>query len=129
MRKDGLWHPRLASIVTAMAHTDTLVIADAGLPVPAGVEVVDLVWGPRQPELLPVLQAVLAELIVEAAMVASELTHPELSAGIGERLAGVRLSRVPHEELKRLVGAARAVVRTGETTPYGNVLLSAGVAF
>jgi D-ribose pyranase len=36
---------------------------------------------------------------------------------------------VPHEELKRMVGDARLVVRTGEATPYSNVLLRCGVPF
>jgi D-ribose pyranose/furanose isomerase RbsD len=39
------------------------------------------------------------------------------------------LERVPHEEFKAQVGHARFVVRTGEATPYANVLLRAGVPF
>lgn len=129
MRKDGLWHPRLAALITGLGHTDTLVIADPGLPVPRGVETIDLVWAWQQPRFLPVLQAVLGELIVEAAMVANELVEPELLAGIEERLAGIPLTRIPHEQLKESVRLARAVVRTGEVTPYSNVVLTAGVVF
>jgi D-ribose pyranase len=129
VRKDGLWHPRLAALITGLGHTDTLVIADPGLPIPRGVETIDLVWARQQPRFLPVLQAVLGDLIVEAAAVASELLDPELIAGIEERLAGVPLTRIPHDQLKESVRAARAVVRTGEVTPYANVVLTAGVAF
>lgn len=124
-----MWHPRLAALITSLGHTDTLVIADPGLPVPRGVETIDLVWASQQPRFLPVLQAVLGELIVESAVVANELVEPELIEGIEERLAGIPLTRVSHEQLKESVRAARAVVRTGEATPYANVVLTAGVAF
>jgi len=36
---------------------------------------------------------------------------------------------VSHDELKRLSHRARAVVRTGECTPYANLMLVAGVTF
>ena len=36
---------------------------------------------------------------------------------------------VSHEEFKRRSATARAVVRTGECTPYANIMLIAGVAF
>jgi len=36
---------------------------------------------------------------------------------------------VSHEELKRLSQKAAAVVRTGEFTPYANVILYSGVVF
>jgi len=129
VRKDGLWHPRLVALITGLGHTEMLVIADPGLPVPRGVETIDLVWASHQPRFLPVLQAVLGELIVEAAVVANELVEPELLAGIEEQLAGIPLTRIPPEQLKESVRLAQAVVRTGEVTPYSNVVLTAGVAF
>jgi D-ribose pyranase len=36
---------------------------------------------------------------------------------------------VSHEDLKARAGAARLVVRTGDATPYSNVLLRAGYPF
>ncbi len=39
------------------------------------------------------------------------------------------LGLVPHERLKGLAGGARLVVRTGEASPYANVLLRCGVFF
>ncbi|TDE08619.1 D-ribose pyranase [Jiangella asiatica] len=129
MRADGLWHPRLAGLVAGFGHTQTLVVADPGLPVPTGVECVDLVWARNEPRMLPVLAAVLGELVVESATWASEADDPGLLAGL-ERLLGARTTdRIPHDELKRRVAGARAVVRTGEATPYANVILTAGVPF
>ncbi|MEU0562276.1 D-ribose pyranase [Dactylosporangium sp. NPDC006015] len=125
MRDSGLWHPRLAALVAGMGHTDTIVVADAGLPVPPGVEVVQLAVTRGVPAFLPVLAAITAELVVEEATVAEELTDEAIRAG----LAGYPLSTLPHEEFKVATRRARAIVRTGEATPYANVILRAGVPF
>ena len=129
MRHDGLWHPELLAVIAALGHTDTLVVADPGLPVPAGVPTIDLVWRRDEPRLLPVLSAILDELVVESATIAEEADDRELVRGL-ERLLGDRLGeRVPHERLKALCAGATAIVRTGEATPYANVILTAGVPF
>ena len=129
MRDSGLWHPRLAALVTDLRHGDTLVVADPGLPVPPHVEVIDLAWTRGEPALLPVLAAIAAELVVEEALVAEELCADAVLDGIARCLPAVPLKRTGHEDLKARCRAARAVVRTGEATPYANVILTAGVPF
>jgi D-ribose pyranase len=129
VRADGIWHPRLAQLIAALGHGDTLVVADAGLPVPAGVETVDLVWSRGEPPLVPVLRGILAELVVEQATIADEAKDPELVEALERALCDVPLARTSHEALKAGCGTARAVVRTGEDTPYANVVLRAGVPF
>lgn len=129
MRRDGLWHPRLMAVVTAMGHTDELVVADAGLPVPGGVECIDLLWSRGQPPMLPVLRAVLAELVVEAAWLSTQTKEPKLVADLGDALAGLPVHRLDHQHLKERLAGARVIVRTGESTPYANVILTAGVPF
>ena len=132
MRKSGLQHARLSAIVAGMGHGDLLVIADVGLPVPPGVECVDLAVTAGVPRFLDVLAAVAGELAVERCIVADELLAgdpgTELPARIDALLAVPRES-VPHAEFKERTRRATAVVRTGEVTPYANVILVAGVAF
>lgn len=129
MRKQGLLHAELSRILTAMGHTDLIVIADAGLPVPAGVPCIDLAVVPGVPGFFDVLRPVLAELKVEEATVAAELSP--LAKELIDDLAGTEfpVHTVAHEEFKRLSARAKAVVRTGECTPYHNIILSAGVTF
>ena len=131
MRKSGVLHARLAALLTELGHTDTLVVADAGLPVPPGVERIDLALVPSVPGVIDTLQAVLAELAVESAVVAEELAErsPAMSTALNRLLRDLPVRSVPHEEFKRLTASARAVVRTGECTPYANILLVAGVPF
>jgi len=129
MRAGRIWHPRLVSIMTRLGHNEMLVLADAGLPVPNGVETVDLLWGRGEPPLLGVLEAMVAEMEVDYATVASEATNADFLAGVQRVLASCPAVTVPHDELKQLTRCARAVVRTGECTPYANVILHGGVTF
>ena len=129
MRSSGLWHPRLAQVIVALGHGDQLVVADPGLPVPAGVETIDLVWSRGEPGLLPVVRAILAELVVEHATIATELSDEKLIRDLRDDLGGIPLVRASHEDLKAVSRGARAIVRTGEDTPYANIVLRAGVPF
>ncbi|MGF6711021.1 D-ribose pyranase [Luteibacter sp. W1I16] len=132
MRRSGLLHAELNRLIAAMGHTDTLVIADVGLPVPHGVSCIDLAVLPGTPSFATVFDAVYAELAVERVTVAREIheRNPALVA-LSRRLAGdgLTVDEVSHDDLKRLTARAVAVVRTGETSPYANVILHAGVTF
>jgi D-ribose pyranase len=138
MKRSGILHPGLSRAIASLGHGDALVIADAGLPIPPGVERIDLCFAPGKPGFLEVLEAVLGEMEVERAVVAAELATAAPAAfaeRLRQRLAALPrvgaagLEVVPHAELKRLSASARAVVRTGEFTPYANVVLRSGVVF
>lgn len=40
-----------------------------------------------------------------------------------------KLTEIPHEEVKELSKDCKAVIRTGEFTPYSNIILKSGVLF
>jgi D-ribose pyranase len=131
MKDRGILHPLLSRLVASMGHGDLLGVADAGLPVPPGVERVDLAFAPGRPGFLEVVEAVLGELRVEAYVLAEESKEhcPQIVEALDRMLPDAEVVWVDHEELKRRCGAARGVVRTGEFTPYANVLLRSGVDF
>ena len=131
MKQGGILHARLSGVVAEMGHTDLLCVADAGLPLPLGVERIDLAITRGRPAFLDVLDAVLAELTVEAYVLADEAREhrPELVGALADRLPEANAAFVSHEELKRRLAGARAIVRTGEVSPYANVLLQSGVDF
>jgi len=129
MRSSGLWHPRLAQVIVALGHGDQLVVADPGLPVPPGVESIDLVWSRGEPGFLPVVRAILAELVVEHATIATELADEKLVRDLRDDLGDIPMRRIAHADLKAASHAARVMVRTGEDTPYANIVLQAGVPF
>ncbi len=131
MKKGNLINAPISAVIAEMGHMDQLVIADAGLPIPKGVTRIDLAVIPGVPAFLEVLRAVLVELKVESAIIAEEMEakSPQLYRSLVEALREIQINRIPHEELKRLTASSRAVIRTGEFTPYANVILVSGVVF
>ena len=129
MRRDGILNAQLAGALARLGHTDTLVVCDAGLPIPPGPEVVDLAFRFGIPSFETVLSGILEELVVEGATTAeeTEAQNPRSHELLESRLPDLEL--VPHEELKRMVAGAKLVVRTGEATLYSNVVLRCGVPF
>ena len=126
-------NPALSRVISETGHTDLLVVTDAGLPIPPGAERIDLAYRPGAPAFLDVLDTVLAELVVEGATVSAEVAEksPEVLEALRERFAGedFEITLVPHVDFKKLTHGARAFVRSGEFTPYANVILHAGVAY
>ncbi|HXF70720.1 MAG TPA: D-ribose pyranase [Thermoflexus sp.] len=131
MKKRGLLNAPLSRVVAEMGHGDLLVIADAGLPIPPSVPRIDLAVRPGLPPFLDVLDAVLEELHVEKAIIATEMIErsPAMYSAVQQRLGSITIEQVPHEDFKAMTASARAVVRTGECTPYANVILVSGVIF
>lgn len=126
MLKKGTLNAQRAGLMAKLGHTDTVVISDCGLPVPADVPLVDLAVVFGAPRFHEVLEPVLAELEIEAVTIAKE-TPAEVRELIPTGIDDV--TAVRHEELKALIPSASFVVRTGETTPYANIVLRCGVAF
>ncbi len=131
MKKTTLLNQALSEVVAGMGHGDLLVIGDYGLPCPPGVRRIDLALRPGIPAFLDVVETILTELQVEAAVVAGETAerNPAVSEGLARLLGETPVTVVSHEELKQMSARAAALVRTGECTPYANVILRAGVTF
>ena len=131
MKKIGLLNQPLSEVIAGLGHTDTLVIADAGLPIPAETRRIDLALVEGIPSFLDTLGAVLREMQVERVIVAEEMldVSPDTYAAIVDLLGDVPVETVTHLVFKEQTRSARAVVRTGEFTPYANVILVAGVVF
>lgn len=131
MKKTGLLNQPLSNVIAGMGHFDEMAVADAGLPIPAGPERIDLAVTEGVPGFLSVVRAVLGELEVQSAVVASEMAErsPALYEALRDLLGDCPIEEIPHDAFKARTGNARAIVRTGEFTPYANVILIAGVVF
>jgi D-ribose pyranase len=129
VKRGGVINSRLARELARLGHTDRLVVCDAGLPIPYGPEVVDLAFRFGVPSFEVVLSGLLEELVIEGATAAGEARdrNPPIYELLFSRFPGLEL--VSHEELKRLVSGTKLVIRTGEATPYSNVILRCGVPF
>ena len=131
MKKIGLLNQPLSEVIAGLGHTDTLVIADAGLPIPAETRRIDLALVEGIPSFLDTLGAVLREMQVEQVVIAEEMldVSPGTYDAIVNLLGDVPVETVTHLVFKEQTRSSRAVVRTGEFTPYANVILVAGVVF
>ncbi|NLI90141.1 MAG: D-ribose pyranase [Epulopiscium sp.] len=132
MLRTGILHPQLARVLAEIRHMDTLIIGDAGLPIPKGVERIDLGWKEASPGYLEVLEEILKYLIVEKATFATEAK--EVSPNFHKEALNLLPSDIPvdyveHTELKEKSKDAKAIILTGEFTPYTNVILVAGCAY
>lgn len=131
LKKIGILNQAISEVIAGMGHQDTLVVADAGLPIPQGVRRVDLALTEGVPGFAETVEAVHKELEVESVIVAEEMedVSPSTYGALLALVGSVDVERVSHERFKALTQEARAVIRTGEFTPYANVILVAGVVF
>ena len=131
MKKIGTLNQPLSEVIAGMGHMDTLVVADAGLPIPLQTQRIDLALARGNPGFLDTLRVILEELQVERAIVAEEMisTSAKIYEQLQNMLPEIPIETISHTEFKNRTGSARAVVRTGEFTPYANIILVAGVVF
>jgi D-ribose pyranase len=133
MKRTRLINAPLSAAIARLGHTDLLLVADAGLPIPAEPERIDLALVAGVPSLMQVLQAIFTELAVEAAIVAEEQAEaaPKFHAALMDFLQseGVAVRTMSHVAFKQESRRARAAVRTAEYTPYANILLQCGVIY
>ena len=131
MKKTPLLNVELSEVIAGLGHGDMLVIGDAGLPIPLDVRRIDLALTRGVPGFIDTLRTVLAEMQVQSVIVAEETVQksPHILAAIKQLLPTTPIEVVSHELLKADTEGAVAVVRTGEFTPYANIILVSGVVF
>ena len=131
MKKTGNINRDISEVIAGMGHLDTLTIGDAGLPIPDGVRRIELALRQGVPSFLQAVEAVYSELCVQEVVIARETTtvSPHVADELKTLFKDIPFRVVSHEELKQLTGKSKAVIRTGEFTPYANVVLVAGVVF
>lgn len=131
MKKTSLLNSHLSQVIASMGHTDMLVISDAGFPAPPGVLRIDLAVTAGLPGFLEVVQAVATELEAERLILARELTTHDspLPAALQVCFPTAPVEYLSHDQFKIVAARACAIVRTGECTPYANVILVGGVTY
>ncbi len=131
MKKRGILNAQLAGYIAALGHKDLFLIGDAGLPIPEGVPIVDLAVCGGVPSFEQVLSAILEETEVEYYYLAEEIVekNKRIFNFIQDSLPRVENEMMPHITFKQFTKEVKFAIRTGEFTPYPNIVLRAGVAF
>ncbi|KAI4310044.1 D-ribose pyranase [Lactobacillus intestinalis] len=131
MKKTGVMNSNISRVIADMGHMDWLGIGDAGTPIPKDTEKIDLSVRPGLPSFIDVLKEVLVELEVQKIYVAEEIKteNPKQLEEIKKVLPDVEIEFIPHSQLKKDLSVSKAFIRTGEETPYSNIILESGVIF
>jgi len=131
MKKLGMINSHIAKVLCDLGHTDMIVIADAGLPIPEDVHKIDISLVKGVPAFLDVLKAVLDDMVIEKIILASEIefNNRAIYEKVTKQLDESYIEKISHEEFKKMTKQAKAVIRTGEVTPYANCILQSNVFF
>lgn len=133
IKKHGILNSDISKVLADMGHTDQLTIGDCGLPIPSGPAKIDLALKLGVPSFAAVLSEVLKDMAVEKVILASEIkTHnPALYEELARLFAelAIEVEFTAHAAFKAQTANSKAIIRTGEATPYANIILQAAVIF
>lgn len=109
-----------------LGHTDLIAIGDCGLPIDPEKKI-DLAIKIGEPKFIDVLETLLEDFEAEYYYLAEEIKkdNPEQEKAIASLLDGVDCDYISHEDFKKKLSDVKFVVRTGEDTPYSNIILQA----
>lgn len=133
MKRHGILNSDISRVLSYMGHTDRICIGDCGLPIPDETERIDLAVKFGVPTFMDVLKEVGDDMKIEKIVLAEEIkeNNPKVLAEINEYFAvqEIEVEFVSHVGLKEMTKECKAVIRTGETTPYANIILQSGCIF
>ena len=131
MKRIGILNQDILNAVGSLGHTDSIIISDAGFPIPQRINRIDLSVTKGVVPFFDVLKPMLAEVVVEKVILAKEIKDksPEIHKQILEMVGKTPVEYVSHEEFKKKSHESKALIRTGQCTPYTNIMLEIGVDF
>lgn len=131
MYKTGTLNSEISKVLSDLGHTDTIVIADCGLPVPKGIQKIDLAVRQGLPSFIDVVDEVARHMVIEHVTLAEEIkySNPAVLKEVSSIMKDIPNDFVTHEQFKTLTENSKVIIRTGEATPYANIILRSGVNF
>ncbi|PKE34569.1 D-ribose pyranase [Macrococcoides caseolyticum] len=131
MYKTGTLNSEISKVLSDLGHTDTIVIADCGLPVPKGVQKIDLAVRQGLPSFIDVVDEIAGHMVIEHVTLAEEIkdSNSAVLKEVDSIVKGIPNDFVTHEQFKTLTENSKVIIRTGEATPYANIILRSGVNF
>lgn len=139
MRKGQLLNAEICHTLAKLGHTDCITIGDAGLPIPDNIKRIDLALTQGIPSFLHVFDSISQDMQIERVILASELQtkNSTLYHAIINRIHQLENQQqnqiivdfVSHEQFKIQTTKCKVVIRTGECSPFANIILQSGVIF
>ncbi len=129
MLQNGILNPHILHLIARIRHTNTLVIADWAFPFWPQIETVDISLTHGIPTVLDVLEQLRQNFKVGRIWQAQEFlaTNPADTVSRFDRsfadFPNATVNRLPHLDFKSMVPNAIGLIRTGDATPYGNIII------
>jgi D-ribose pyranase len=131
LKKIGVMNKEISDVIAGMGHKDKIMICGSAFPIPGNTRRIDLALEPGLPAFLDVLRVVLKELKVEEIMIAKETLEksPQRFQEMTAMFPGIEPKVISQVEVKQISTEVKACIRTGECTPFSNIILISGVTF
>jgi D-ribose pyranase len=129
MKEIGVLNRAVANALVNQGHGDLLMVTDAGFAIPRDVDVIDLSVEENKPMVLEVLDMLKKYFSVEKIIMANQTREvsPTLFRKISESFGdSVIVETIDHSVIKEMSKTVKSVIRTGDFTAYGNVILVSG---
>lgn len=126
MLQTGILNPHVLDLVARIRHTNTLVIADWAFPYWPEIETVDISLTKGIPTVLDVLDLLTPVFKIGRIWQAEEFlatNTPESIERFAKSFGPIPLTREAHADFKKRVPHAIGLIRTGDATPYGNIII------
>ena len=129
MIQSGILNPHVLDLVARIRHTNTLVISDWAFPFWPQIETVDISLTHGIPTVLDVLDLLKQNFKIGRIWQAEEFTTSNSAETIARfdssfaEIPDLAVARLPHIDFKKQVPQAIGLIRTGDPTPYGNIIL------
>lgn len=131
MKKNGIINTPISQILTNMRHTDSICISDLGLPCPDNVKAIDISLKMGSPSFMEVLEEVYKDLKIEHIILVEEIktNNKDIHEQILKIFKDVSIEYISHNDFKKKTQNCKAIIRTGEATPYANIILQSACIF
>lgn len=129
MKEIGILNRDLAAVLSKQGHGDLLMVTDAGFAIPSDIVVIDISLSENVPMVMDVLGELKKFFSVEKMYMSDEtrdISPSHFKKVSGAFGPGVEVETIPHADLKMMSRQVKAVIRTGDFTAYGNVILVSG---
>jgi D-ribose pyranase len=126
MLQTGILNPHVLDLIARIRHTNTLVIADWAFPYWPEIETVDISLTKNIPTVLDVLDLLTPVFKIGRIWQAEEFlttNSEETVARFAKSFGEIPLTREAHVDFKKRVPGAIGLIRTGDTTAYGNIIV------
>lgn len=126
MLQTGILNPHVLDLIARIRHSNTLVISDWAFPYWPEIETVDISLTHGIPTVLDVLDLLTPVFKIGRIWQADEFTavnNAETVARFEKSFGRIPLTREAHVDFKKRVPHAIGLIRTGDATLYGNIIL------